>query len=81
MTEPATTPVLMGYEEAASALGVSEHWLRKQVREGRIPHTRLSDRVVRFTTADLDELMESRRVEAKVEKPKALKPSRTRRAS
>lgn len=74
-------PTFMGYAEVAALLGVTEHWLRKQVREGRIPHTKLSDRVIRFTPADIEALTTAKRVEptAKVEKKAA--PTKRRRSA
>lgn len=76
--------VFMTYAEAAEALGggVTEHWLRKAVRERRVAHSRLSDRVIRFTVDDLAAIRESARVEP-TEKPKATgpAPSRRKRAS
>ena len=82
-TEPTQiTPVFMEYAEAAQLLGVTEHWLRKAVREKAVAHSRLSDRVVRFTDEDIAAIRERSRVEpeAPQEKSSAPKPSRRRSA-
>lgn len=77
---------LMDYAAAARALGggITENWLRKAVREGRIPHTRLSDRVIRFTEDDVRAIVAQYRVEP-VEAPRkkstAPAPSRRKKAS
>ena len=82
-TEPSQiTPVFMEYSEAAQLLGVTEHWLRKAVREKTVAHSRLSDRVVRFTDEDIAAIRERSRVEpeAPQKSDPTPKPSR-RRAS
>ena len=83
-TEPTQiTPVFMEYAEAAQLLGVTEHWLRKAVREKTVAHSRLSDRVVRFTDEDIAAIRERSRVEPEAPREKsstAPKPTR-RRAS
>ena len=79
--EPPNTLRLMDYAEAAAALGggITEHWLRKAVRERRIPHTRMSDRVIRFTESDIRSIFEQHRVEpAPVEAPRKSTPTPTR---
>ncbi len=48
--------------KAAEYLGVSDHTLRKFIREGVIPHYRLTDRMIRFSPSELDEWKASRRV-------------------
>jgi excisionase family DNA binding protein len=83
--EPQSPPKLMTYAEAAEVLGgaVTENWLRTAVREKRIPHTRLSDRVIRFTEADLLAFYEQSRVEPAPapRKSSGPRPSRAKRAS
>jgi excisionase family DNA binding protein len=57
MTEPLRT-----FEQAAEWLHVSDSWLRKQVAARKVPHTRLG-RNVRFSEADLAEIVARARVE------------------
>jgi excisionase family DNA binding protein len=75
------SPTFLTYAEAADRLGVTEHWLRKAVREKRVAHSRLSDRVIRFTAEDIDAIREASRVapEAKASKSGPT-PSRRRTA-
>lgn len=82
--QPAAAPIFMGLDEAAALLNVSEHWLRKAVRNRAVAHSKLSDRVVRFTAEDIAAIREQSRVEPE-QAPQASKsaaptPSR-RRAS
>lgn len=76
------TPVFMEYAEAAQLLGVTEHWLRKAVRDKAVAHSRLSDRVVRFTDEDIAAIRERARVEPQAPQSEtpAPKPSRRRSA-
>lgn len=84
MPEP-TPPKLLTHAEAAAFLGngVTEHWLRSEVRARRIPHTRLSDRIIRFTEADLLALLEQSRVEptAAPQAPTGPTPTKARRSA
>lgn len=57
-------PRLVDYATAARYLGVPIGTLRSMVSRGQVPHVRLSARVVRFELADLDALIETRRVPA-----------------
>lgn len=88
-TQPEQPPQamhLMDYDEAAAALGggITATWLRRACRERRIPHTRMSDRVIRFTEDDIRAIIAQYRVEP-VEAPPVKSstpaPSRRRRAS
>ncbi len=82
-TQP-ETPEPMTYEEAASRLSVSVNWLRQAVRDKTIPHTKLSDRVIRFTEDDLRAILAQSRVEPVEAPPKKSStpaPSRRKRAS
>jgi excisionase family DNA binding protein len=45
------------YEGAAQQLGQSKSWLQKQVAANAVPHRRLG-RSVRFTAADLQEILQ-----------------------
>jgi excisionase family DNA binding protein len=56
------SPTFLTYAEAAERLGVTEHWLRQAVRKKRVAHSRLSDRVIRFTPEDIDAIREAARV-------------------
>ena len=76
------SPTFLTYGEAAQLLGVSEHWLKRAVREQRVAHSRLSDRVIRFTEADIEAIREASRVEPKaVKAPKSGPTPSRRRAS
>jgi hypothetical protein len=79
--EPQSPIKLMTYAEAAERLddAVTEHWLRVAVRENRIPHTRLSDRVIRFTEDDLLEVLKQARVEPQPVPRKQSGPTPSRR--
>ncbi len=57
------TGQLLTADQAAKLLSVPPSWVLAQARANRIPHIRLS-RYVRFRRADLDEFIESRRVNA-----------------
>ncbi|MBV9547530.1 MAG: helix-turn-helix domain-containing protein [Chloroflexi bacterium] len=45
------------YVLAAQISGISEKTLRRGVAAGKLPHTRPSPRVVRFTRAQLEEIV------------------------
>ena len=45
---------LLSIKEVAPLLGVTPYTVRKWVREGSIPHFRLSSRCIRFKRSDLD---------------------------
>jgi excisionase family DNA binding protein len=72
-------PTFLTYAEAAELLGVTEHWLRKAVREQRVAHSRLSDRVIRFTPEDIEAIRAASRVEPKATKPTKSGPTPSRR--
>ncbi len=55
---------LLGYEEAASLLGVKKGTMYAWVHQNRVPHIRLSQRCVRFDRAELEAWVEERRVKA-----------------
>jgi excisionase family DNA binding protein len=42
--------------DVAAELGVSEEWIRRQVRAGRFPHYRIAQQI-RFTDADVDAII------------------------
>lgn len=55
-------PILYDIAGASRALGVSPAYLRELVREGKVPHRRLSDGPkarIRFTRGDLDRFTDS----------------------
>lgn len=52
----------MRYAEAARFVGIPEGTLRTMVHKHKIPHRRLSERIVVFSRADLAAWMESCRV-------------------
>ncbi len=52
---------LIGYEEASILVGLPLGTLYSLVSRRRIPHIRLSDRIVRFSEMDLREWIESGR--------------------
>ena len=54
-------------KEAAAILGIYTATLKKWMSEGRINAVRLSNRTVRYTSAELDRLAKEARVEARVE--------------
>jgi excisionase family DNA binding protein len=63
MTERASTYLRwMNAEEAAEFLGVAQSTLYGYVREHRIPHLRLSPRVLRFDRDELTAWLEARHV-------------------
>jgi len=72
------SPTFLTYAEAADLLGVTEHWLRKAVREKRVAHSRLSDRVIRFTPEDIESIREASRVTPEA-KPSKRGPTPSRR--
>jgi hypothetical protein len=53
-------PLLYTYREAAGRLRMSESWLRKQGARGAVPTVPLG-RAVRFSEADLQEIIRARR--------------------
>jgi len=57
--------MLIGYDEAASILGMTPGAVRAAVSREAIPHIRISDRVVRFDRDELIEWVRSRRVPAR----------------
>lgn len=57
MTADLASPQLYTVAEAAARLGVSERWLERRVADRSIPFRRLSPRVTRFSTADLEEII------------------------
>lgn len=58
-----TTPDIGGYEYAARVTGIRVSTLYSLVCQRRIPHIRLSRRMVRFRRADLERWLQSRAVE------------------
>jgi len=46
------TPRFRTVPQVAAELGVSEEWIRRQVRAGRFPHYRIAQHI-RFTEADI----------------------------
>lgn len=65
LTPPAdTNEELYTYEHAANRLYVSTRTLRRLVARGRAPHRRIG-RLVRFTRADLDDILSQHRVAAR----------------
>jgi excisionase family DNA binding protein len=64
MHESASPPeaLLFTFEEAARRLSMSESWLRKQVANRAIPHTKLG-RSVRFTEDQLRRIIAIKSVE------------------
>ena len=73
ITEP--TP-LYRMAEAAERLGVTEAWLRKQVQKKLVRHTRLSERMVRFSAEDIAAIIEAAKKDPE-SKPES-KPTRQR---
>lgn len=55
---------LLTLEEAAAYLAVEVGYLRRLLREGRLPYTKPFGRYVRVARADLDAAIEAGRVEA-----------------
>jgi excisionase family DNA binding protein len=53
---------LLDYPSAAAYLGVPIGTLRSMVSRKQVPHIRLTARVVRFDLAELDAMIEARRV-------------------
>ncbi len=51
---------LLTYGQVAERLGVSERTVRRFVSRGDLPAKRLSDRVVRIDTTDLDRWLDTR---------------------
>jgi len=58
------TRPLLTYEQAARALGIKLNTLYSWVRDRKIPHVRLGDRLVRFDHAEIEKFVEDRRVAA-----------------
>ena len=54
---------LLTYSQAASFLNIKPGTLYAMVSQGRIPHVRLSKRMVRFDRSELRRWVESRRVD------------------
>lgn len=57
-----TEQLLWTVAEAARALGLSEDYVRRLVREGRVPHRRLGDGPrarIRFSRKDLERFVDS----------------------
>ena len=69
-----TARVAYTLPEAAAAYGPSESWLRRQIREGRLPHSRAGRRIL-VRASDLDELL-PRMVDGQVGDPQPLRPIR-----
>ena len=53
--------MVLSVSQAAEALSISEISIRRLVKEGRIQHRRVGDRIL-FTEADLDAFLESVKV-------------------
>jgi len=53
---------LLTYKKAAARLGMPVGTLYALVSEGRIPHIRISKRMVRFDPVELDAWVDARRV-------------------
>lgn len=49
-------------QEAADFLGISVRTLANERRAGRVPHSRLTPRVIRYTTVQLTQWLEQRKV-------------------
>src|SRR5574337_465300 len=75
-------PEVHSLADAAHRLGVTETWLRNKVRRRAVPHHTLG-RVVKFTEADIAEIIATGRTPARpAADPEPLAPSRrTRRRS
>lgn len=56
---------LLNYQEAAALLSMPVGTLYALVHQGRIPHIRLSRRMVRFDPGELDSWLARRRVPCK----------------
>ncbi|MGI5223601.1 hypothetical protein [Actinoallomurus sp. CA-142502] len=54
-------------EEAAGMLNVTRHWLMQAAKKGRVPHRRLSPRVIRFADEDITEIRRMSEVPAHAE--------------
>ena len=59
MTTLADLPEILTTEELAKALRVSKHTIYEEVRVGRLPVIRMSDRVWRFSKGAVERWMES----------------------
>lgn len=60
---------LFTYQQAARRLYISTRTLRRLVARGRVPHRRIG-RLVRFTRADLDEILHLYRVAPQPRSPR-----------
>jgi len=65
MNETAPPRPLLTYKKAAARLGMPVGTLYALVSEGRIPHIRLSRRMVRFDPEELEGWIDAQRVSAR----------------
>lgn len=61
-TDAAQMPERGGYELAVRITGLGRGTLRSMVSRGQIPHVRLSERIVRFDRATLENWFKSKAV-------------------
>ena len=61
MSETRESELLYTYEQAAQLLHVKVSWLQNEVATGAVPYRRLGKKFVRFTAADLDEIIAASR--------------------
>lgn len=71
MSEP-----LKNYEQASAWLGVPSRWLQARVQKGLVPHIRLGKHV-RFTQAQLDQLVEESELPARNARPSSRPEAQT----
>lgn len=55
---------LIGYDDVANILGIKVVTVKKWVKEGKLPHVKIGRKCTRFKKSDLDQFIESARVEA-----------------
>lgn len=74
-----TGSIFYSYEQTAALLGVTESWLKTRVRNGSIAHTKLSERIIRFTTDDIESIKAGARVEPTAKKSTKAGPTPSKR--
>jgi len=66
MTTLADFPEILTTDEIAKALRVSKHTIYEEVRSGRLPVIRISDRVWRFSKWAVEKWIESQQNEGRI---------------
>lgn len=58
MTEPAPRKLMVSPKEAAAMVSVDRDTIFKWIKQGKLPATKLSRRIIRIRLADLEALIE-----------------------